>query len=239
MVFGRCFKGIGGIVVYLGKGIYTPAYVARLIKTDTQKTRRWVKGYTYRKDAELKSVAPIFKREFDQFSEEVALSFLDLAELLFIRHFIELGFGIQKIRKAAFAASKFLDTDHPFALQKIYTDGKSIFATLAEKENDLSLLDLIKDQFQFEKIVQPTLTCLDFGITGKVEKWWPWGKDKNIALDPIRNMGQPILDTYNLRTDIIFDLYKAGRCIDDISDWYELDKDSVKIAIEFEKSLAA
>lgn len=226
-------------MVYLGKGLYTPAYAAKLIKMDSKKTRRWVRGYTYRNEAEQKPVAPIFKTEFDKDSDSGILSFLDLAELLFINHFVKLGFSIQKIRKAAVAASKFLDTDHPFALQKVYTDGKSIFAKLAEKENDSSLLDLIKDQFQFEKIVEPTLTCLEFGMAGKVEKWWPLGKGKNIALDPARNLGQPILDKYNIRTDLIFDLYKAGRSIDDISNWYELDKDSIKIAIDFEENLVA
>jgi uncharacterized protein (DUF433 family) len=170
----------------------------------------------------------------------VIISFLDLAELLFINTFMEYGISIQKIRRAALFASNMLNDYHPFAIKKIYTDGKSIFARMAEIENDASLIDLINKQFQFDKIVEPLLfDSIDFNKYDRAERWWPNGKEKNIVLDPARNFGQPILNKYNTRTEVIFELYKNDHSIEEIVEWYEIDKDSIIEAIEFEQGLTA
>ena len=52
-------------------------------------------------------------------------------------------------------------------------------------------------------------------------------------------MGQPILNKYNVRTELIYDLYKSKHSINEISDWYELDKNAIKAAISFEEGLVA
>jgi uncharacterized protein (DUF433 family) len=122
----------------------------------------------------------------------------------------------------------------------MFTDGKSIFAEIALKDKDTSLLDLIQKQYQFAKIIEPTLyKCIDFNQHNYAEKWWPLGKDKEIVLDSSRNMGQPILNKYNVRTELIYDLYKTKHSINEIGEWYELDKDSIKAAIDYEESLVA
>jgi len=52
-------------------------------------------------------------------------------------------------------------------------------------------------------------------------------------------MGQPILNKYNVKTELIYELYKNNHSINEISDWYELDKTAIETAINFEKDLAA
>jgi uncharacterized protein (DUF433 family) len=225
---------------YFGKGIYTLKTAAKILKMNPQRMRRWINGYTYHKNIECRSHDPLFKTEYEYDSNDVVISFLDLTELLFINSFIQYGISIQKIRKAAIAASKFLDTSHPFAIRKMFTDGKTIFANIAQKENDRSLLDLINKQYQFEKIIEPLLyECIDFGQYDYAEKWWPLGKEQEIVLDPTRNLGQPILNKYNVKTELIYELYKTNHSISEISDWYELDKNSIEAAISFEKGLVA
>ena len=150
-------------MTYFGKGIYTLTTAAKVLKMNPKKMRRWIRGYTYYKNMEYHSIEPLVKTEFEYNSADVNISFLDLTELLFINAFIEHGISIKKIRKAAIAASKLLDTYHPFAIRKIFTDGKSIFAKIAKEANDSSLLDLLNQQYQFESIVEPTLyECIDF-----------------------------------------------------------------------------
>ena len=128
----------------------------------------------------------------------------------------------------------------PFAIRKMFTDGKSIFAEISQKENDSSLLDLINKQFQLGKIIEPLLyKCIDFDNGDYVERWWPLGKKGNIVLDPARNMGQPILNKYNVKTELIYELYKTNHSISEISDWYELDKNAIQAAISFEEGLVA
>ncbi len=227
-------------MTYFGKGIYTLTTAAKILKMNPQKMRRWIKGYTYHKNMECHSYKPLFKTEFDYDSNDVIISFLDLTELLFINSFIQYGISIQKIRKAAIIASDLLKTSHPFAIRKMFTDGKSIFAKIAEKENDTSLLDLLRNQYQFEKIIEPLLyECIDFGKHDYAEKWWPLGKKGNIVLDPSRNMGQPILNKYNVKTELIYELYKTDHSVNEISEWYELDEAAIETAISFEKGLVA
>ena len=227
-------------MTYFGKGIYTLTTAARILKMNPQKMRRWVKGYTYRKNMECRSYKPLFKTEFEYDPNDAIISFLDLTELLFINNFIQYGISIQKIRKAAIIASDLLKTSHPFAIRKMFTDGKSIFAEIAQKENDPSLLDLLNKQFQLGKIIEPLLyKCIDFGKHDYAEKWWPRGKKGDIVLDPARNMGQPILNKYNVKTELIYELYKTNHSISEISDWYELDKIAIEAAINFEEGLVA
>jgi uncharacterized protein (DUF433 family) len=227
-------------VNYFGKGIYTLTTAAKILKMNPQKMRRWIKGYTYHKNMECRSYKPLFKTEFEYDPNDVVISFLDLTELLFINSFIQYGISIQKIRKAAIIASDLLKTSHPFAIRKMFTDGKTIFAKIAEKENDTSLLDLLRNQYQFEKIIEPLLyECIDFGKHDYAEKWWPLGKKGNIVLDPSRNMGQPILNKYNVKTELIYELYKTDHSVSEISEWYELDEAAIETAISFEKGLVA
>jgi uncharacterized protein (DUF433 family)/DNA-binding transcriptional MerR regulator len=225
---------------YFGKGIYTVSTASKILKINPQKIRRWINGYTYQKNMEQHSSKPLVKTDFKYDQNDVIISFLDLLELLFINTFIQYGVNIRKIRQAVLFASKTLNTSHPFAIKKIYTDGKSIFARMAKEENDTSLINLINRQFQLDKIVEPTLfECIDFNKYDQAEKWWPMGKGKNIVLDPARNFGQPILNSYNIRTELIFDLYKSNHSIEEIREWYEVDNDSIRSAIDFEKGFVA
>ena len=227
-------------MTYLGKGIYTLPSASKIIKIDSQKMRRWVNGYTRQRNAEARYSEPLIKPEFEHGPDNAVLSFLDLMELLFIKNFVQHGISIQKIRKAAASAADLLDTSHPFAVRKMYTDGKGIFARYAEENRDSLLLDLICRQFQFDEVIAPLLyESIDFDVSDCARKWWPLGKDGNVVLDPQRNFGRPILDRHNVRTELIYELYKANRSVDEISDWYELDKGETEAAIGFEKGLAA
>ena len=227
-------------MTYLGKGIYTLTTAAKSLGMSPQRMRRWINGYTFKKNSEYRSSKPVFETDYEYNSSDAIISFLDLAELLFINNFIQYGISINKIRKAAVIASNLLNTSHPFAIRKMYTDGKSIFAKIAQEDNDSSLLDLLKSQYQFGKIIEPTLYgCIDFDIYNNAEKWWPQGKKGGIVLDPSRNMGQPILNKYNVRTGLIYELYKTNHSIEEISEWYELDKNAINTAIGYEEGFAA
>ena len=227
-------------MIYFEKGVYSLTTAAKILNMNPQKMRRWINGYTYYKNKECRSIKPLFKAEYNYNSEDVIISFLDLTELLFIKTFMGHGISIQKIRKAAIEAAKLLDASHPFAIRKMFTDGKTIFAKIAKEANDSSLLDLLQKQYQLGDFIESILyECIDFGKDNYTKRWWPLGKDKDIVLDPLRSMGQPIINTYNVKTELIYDLYKANHNINEICDWYELDKNSVKLAIEYEKSLAA
>ena len=76
-------------MTYFGKGIYTLPTAAKILKMNPRKMRRWIKGYTYQKNTEFRSINPLFKTEFEYNPDDVIISFLDLTELLFINSFIQ------------------------------------------------------------------------------------------------------------------------------------------------------
>lgn len=225
---------------YIGKGIYTIPEIKNFTGISSYKIERWTNGYIYYRNEITYRIDSVYKRDYTAIENRTFLSFLDLVEILFINSFEKHGLSLQSIRRAANCASKLFNTDHPFAKKVFYTDGKTILAKIAEENKDPDLLDLLKKQYQIESIISPSLyESLDFDNFDLAEKWWPLGKDKMIVLDPKRNFGKPILDKLNIRVETIIDIYKNNKNINEISNWYNIDKKSINAAIEFEKRLIA
>jgi uncharacterized protein (DUF433 family)/DNA-binding transcriptional MerR regulator len=225
---------------YLGKGIYTISQVAQITKIDPSRVRRWIKGYTFSKSTNNYKNPPMFSTDYKYDSSDVIVSFLDFMEILFIDSFTQFGISLQSIRKAAQIASRLFSSSHPFAMKKIFTDGKSILAQIAEESGESDLIDLLKKQYQLEDILLPYLyECIDFNKLDLATKFWPLGKQSSIVLDPNRSLGQPIIHKYNVRTNVLYDLAKHGNTIKDIAEWYEIDEISIQNAIDFEKGLVA
>lgn len=225
---------------YIGKGIYTINDAQKLTGISKYKISRWTNGYTYKKNSINIAVPSVYNNDYDEIESHKAISFLDLIEILFINSFEKYKISLQSIRKAATYASKILKTKHPFAKKAFYTDGKTILARIADENNDPELLDLLKKQYQIDSIIMPHLyKCIDFNKYELAEKWWPLGKENGIVVDPSRNFGKPIINNYNIRIETIIDLYKAGHSIDEIAEWYEIDKSSINSALHFNSNKCA
>jgi len=221
----------------IGKGIYSISSAAKLLGMPYSKVYRWVKGYKYSINHNSQFSDSIINADYDN-SSIIAISFLDLIELLFINNFIQHGVSLRTIKKATLIASDLLNTSHPFATKQFFTDGKTILAKIIEKEDDPILIDLVKTQYEFNKIITPYLHCrIDFNKFDKAERWWPKGKKYGIVIDPTRNLGQPIINKYNIRTEVIFDLHNTNHSNKDIADWYDIDLSSIEAAISFENGL--
>ncbi len=223
---------------YIGNGLYTYKEVSHLTGLSLIKIRRWSEGYK-RSDSN-NEIQPVFDSDYDKIDSKKVLSFLDIIEILFIKAFHQYGISIQTIRVAIESASRLLNSEHPFAMKKIYTDGKTIIAKIAKESDSIELIDLLKKQYQFAEIILPTLyECIDFNNYEIAEKWWPLGKDSGIVIDPSRNFGKPIIDDINVSTEMIMDLYNSGHTKKDISDWYDIDLKYIDMAIDFEMRLVA
>lgn len=223
---------------YIGHGIYTYKEASHLTGVSVIKLRRWVEGY--RRNDSDNIILPLFNSDYQKINSKQVLSFLDIIEILFIKAFHEYRISIQTIRVAVNRASKLLKSEHPFAMKKFYTDGKTIIARIAKESGSTELIDLLKKQYQFVEIVLPTLyECIDFNHYEIAEKWWPNGKNAGVVVDPSRNFGKPIINDINISTQLIFDLYESGHSIEDIMDWYNIDYKYIKIALNFEKGMIA
>ena len=70
-------------------------------------------------------------------------------------------------------------------------------------------------------------------------RWWPYGQEYLVVLDPARSFGQPILAKEGIPTAILASAYKTEKSIKTIALWYEIEEKAVKNALEFERKIAA
>ncbi|PJZ78108.1 DUF433 domain-containing protein [Leptospira neocaledonica] len=224
---------------YLGKGIYSVSEASRLSNVSPQRIFRWVRGYNYGSALLKIRMEPIWNRDYTVIEKHYSLSFQDLIEIRFINAFRTYGISWRTIRAAAIRAAQILEISHPFSTKRFYTDRKTILLRVAKESENIELIDLAENQYAIDEILTPHLyEGLDFSELDVAQRWWPIGRQKHVVIDPNRNFGKPIVENYNIPTETIFSLYKNNPSSKSIADWFEIEEEYIKHAIEFEKSIA-
>jgi len=216
---------------YIGRGAYSVADAARIVGRHYNTIRRW-----------LSPDEGIIARAYDP--NVHTISFAELMELHFIDMFESEGVTFQTIRRAAEIASKRFDTDYPFTVKRFDTDGKTIFATLADeasakKKKKVLVEDLKNCQYVFVSIMKPFFRKLDYSSKSDISRYWPMSKRGRVVLDPARSFGQPIDDKTGIPTKALYDAVLAGggQSIKEVARWFGVQESAVKAAVKFEKSL--
>lgn len=217
-----------------GVGIYTPVEAGRLVGLEPRRVRRWAGGYAERDGGG----AALFRRDLPTVNGRVALSFLDLLEVLFVRAFLESGVSMATIRLAAAYGAREFGTSHPFTLRRFQTDGRAIFARFGDRDGVERMLQLGRGgQLVFVKVMDAVLKQLDHDPeTEQASRWWPMGKSRFVVVDPTRAMGAPSVAGFVVPTETIYATKRAGESDEAIADWYGVPVARVRDAIEFEES---
>ncbi|MEQ1526472.1 MAG: DUF433 domain-containing protein [Gallionella sp.] len=222
-------------------GLYTFQEASRLVSASPQELRRWLKGYTHKaadSDKQV-SITPLWKTELAQ-SEVEGISFHDLLEVRFVQAFRKYGVSLQTIRVASEQAREMFNHPYPFTCKRFQTDGRTIFASAIEETGEEQLLDLIKKQFAFSKIIEPSLyRGIEFGNDELASHWYPVPRSKVIVLDPAIAFGKPIIAHGSIRTSILYDAFNAEKNKQYVAKLYEVSVNAVEAAIRFEERLAA
>ncbi|KGV24781.1 hypothetical protein [Burkholderia pseudomallei] len=223
-----------------GIGLYTFHEAALLTKIPVRDLRRWLDGYSYRdKKHESISVDPLWKTALAG-DDLDGISFHDLLEVRFVHAFREHGVSLQTIRVASRRARELFNTDYPFTSQQFRTDGRTIFASAIEETGETELLDLVKQQYAFRKIIEPSLrTGIEFGADRLASRWYPSPRSKAIVLDPAIAFGKPIVTHGSVRTSILSEAFNVEGDKNLVARLYEVPVAAVDAAIAFEESLAA
>lgn len=221
-----------------GVGIYSLPEAARLVQMPANTLRRWLQGYRFPAKWSEGASEPIFEPQLPAIEGHLALGFLDLVEVLFIRAFREKGVSLPVIRRAAEKAAQLWHTDHPFSVKRLKTDGRSVFADLESESGPEGLMDLAKSQFAFESVIQPYLMQVDYDAE-TAARWWPLGKSKHVLVDPRFSFGRPVVDTGKVPTSAIYSAFLAQQSEREIAKWFDIPLASVRAAVQFEKSRAA
>lgn len=223
-----------------GIGLYTFPEAALLTKIPVRDLRRWLDGYSYRgKKHEQVSVDPLWETALAD-DDLDGISFHDLLEVQFVHAFREHGVSLQTIRVASQRARELFKTDYPFTSQQFRTDGRTIFASAIEETGETELLDLVKQQYAFRKIIEPSLrTGIEFGSDRLATRWYPSPRSKAIVLDPAIAFGKPIVTHGSVRTSVLSEAFNAEGDKNFVARLYEVPVAAVDAAIAFEESLAA
>jgi uncharacterized protein (DUF433 family) len=224
----------------IGAGVYSLSEAEKITGIPRARIRRWLEGYSYvdrgRKRHSAATVPSMIGRKYG----ELGLTFADLIEIRFLDRFVEHGVSWPAIRIAAQRARELLGRERPFSSRVFSTDGHTILAEIVRPKEDPALLDLVKNQWEFRKIVSPFLyASLDFGVDDDPIRWWPMGKSKIVVIDPARSFGTPIASDVGVPTEIIALAVAADQTMRFVAGIYDMPLRSVRHAVAYERSLAA
>jgi uncharacterized protein (DUF433 family) len=224
----------------IGRGIYSVSEAARLARVPAARIRRWIRGYSFPTLAGRHRSEPIVVPDIEPIASTIALSFLDLQEVVFVDAFLKAGVSWKTMRSAHHAAEQKLG-QHPFSTGRFATDGRWILLDLT---GDVAAVDpafqeVLTNQLAFRRLILPYLVKLDFGKDGQAIRWWPVGKKRRIVVDPERSFGQPIVSREGVPTVVLARAFQAERSTPIVARWYGVSRQSVTDAVKFEASLKA
>lgn len=219
--------------------LYYSAEVSRLVRISTPRVHRWLEGYNYSYESKLVSQPPVVQKQCEDVPRSSYASFNDLVDLLFIKHFLEHGLSLQKLRKALKEAEQILGTSH-FIHQSFYTDGKNICLRVKEK-GDAILELLTGGQWVIKEFIEQLAHQIVFDDATKLaRRWFPPDGDQLVVLDPLVAFGKPTIWKKGITTENVYGLYVAeGEKVQSICDWMDLEPKEVNAAAKFESRLVA
>jgi len=168
------------------------------------------------------------------------LTFADLIEIRFLEAFRLHGVSTRALRIASQRAKELLGRHHPFSTQIFKSDGRTVLAEITKETGDKVLLDIVSEQYVFEKIIASYLYLgLEFNDLKEPARWWPLGKDLSIVIDPHRAFGAPIVAKAGIPTKILNSAVTAEKSYEFVGNWYGTTIEEVRDAVQFETKLAA
>lgn len=227
----------------IGRGVYTLTEAARLAKVPQRRVKRWALGYWHGRGGGRRFSPPAVQAQLDPIGGIPVLDFADLQEIRLLNAFRNYGVSWHAIRLAAERARDLMNMSHPFSSKRFHTDGRTILARLVDDKGDPQLLDMVRNQWEFDKVVRDYLLGgLDFDEEDRPSQWWPLTDQSgrhHVLVDPARSFGAPIISPGGIRTEILSRSYRAEQSIDMVADWFAVPVEAVRDAVRFEEDLGA
>jgi uncharacterized protein (DUF433 family) len=164
-----------------------------------------------------------------------ALSYLQLIEVAVVAAFRKAGVKLPDIRAARDYAQRILKSEYPFAQHRFKTEGKNLWLDNEELEGEKGRGTLIKASQAGQlawKVIIGRLKEFEYEHEGVVIRWHVAGTSSPIIIDPRISFGTPTVA--GTPTWIIKGRWSAGESDTDIAEDFELEKDQVRKALDFE-----
>ena len=198
--------------------LYTVGEAARLARISTSTLRRWLFGTADR--------PPVL--DYGTERDKLVVSFLELIEMMIARGFRRSNVKIDRIREGHDYARRVLEVQYPFAWQKLAVQGGRILREFQEKTPGAPLVELNEgQQATLPGMVVASYQLLEFAPDEFAARWYPFGKEAPIIIDPQVNAGAPTVIKRRLTVQAIYKRRKAGFSISRIAEDTALSKDEV------------
>ena len=220
-------------------GLYSLTEASRLARLPTTTLRNWVAGYRYPARGGVVEAPPVVH---PLGNGDPSLSFVNLVEVVTLAGFRQAGVSMQLVRRALDYAGRVMETKHPLATQRILTDGVDLFWEYQESQPDeVHLVNITREgQKVFPETVMRYLQEMEWAPDLFVTRWWPGSKGANrglVVVDPRRGFGAPVVAGTGIRTEDVFQRFRGGESITDLTDEYGLTLDQIQAAIRLETRL--
>ncbi len=212
----------------IGEGIYLTQDIALILNVPYANVRHWRSEIW---DKKLNKGTD-FKYSFGD-EKNKAVNFYTLIELYTFFKLREKGLSAKKIIKVHQTIGEELNTKYPFAIAEILADKKGVWYKHLE---NLITADGTR-QINIKPILEPFLEKVEFSkASGIAERYYPLGKAKKVVVDPKHQFGQPVVSDTNIKTEVIYQMYKGGESVKNISYIYDINSKYVSDAIGFHKT---
>ncbi|MGF1624921.1 MAG: hypothetical protein ACFCVH_08555 [Alphaproteobacteria bacterium] len=208
----------------VGVGLYTARDAERFTGARQTAVRRWLRGYR----ARGRDHSALWSSQIDLGDDSLYLGFRDLTEIRVVAALVRERLSLRMVRRAIEIARDRFGMDRPLSTDRFRTDGKSIFLVLS-KENE-EMIDVFRDQYAMQRIIEPSFKKLDFDDAGEPVRWHV---APGIVLDPHRSFGQPIEAETGVPADILADAVAAEGSVKAAARVYSVPERAVRRALAF------
>lgn len=224
-------------ITFLPCGAYTLPDAAGLLGLRLERMRKWVSGVSLGAAHGKNRRFPAGDLGSRGQGKDRTFGFWTLIELFSISQLRAHGLSMRRLRADREELAERFQTDHPFALEGLLTDGRRLLKELG----DASLLELgTGGQTDFESVIRPFCARLDFDSqTRLASRFYPNGRTSSIIVDPHHAFGRPVILGTSITTEALACLVRGGETIDDIATDFRLEPTQVEEAWDFEQQLAA
>jgi len=207
----------------LGRGIYDIKEMARLLRQG----RLRVEGWTHSRGSSPALLTPELAGLF---------SFWDLISARVVAELIQRGVPRSDIYRGAQHLAQTLDTDRPFAHQRLATVGIGFFADVEGDWQDAGQ----RGQLAFPDVIRPLLEPITFDDSQMAAIWRP---HPGVWINPNVQAGAPCVDGTRVPTLLLVSLIDSDKPDTDelqaVGDDYQLTAAQVRTALDYELALAA
>lgn len=206
--------------------LYTIGEAARLAGVSAPTVNRWIHG--------SQDQAPVLDFDKTRPHDAMAVSFLELLEIVVAQKFRKRNVTIDRIRQAHAYARQELSVPYPFAWLRLETLGGRILRDFEEANPGAHLVEVNPgQQAALPGLVKTTLQAFDFANDQFAERWHPFGRENPIVIDPTVSAGAPTVIDRRITVETVYKRWKAGWQWDRIADELELTLANVEAVLRY------